>query len=55
MIKANKNHLNKGELNMGNVTIRCKCEKCGYEWQARTKTPKACPKCKRYDWNKEKK
>jgi predicted Zn-ribbon and HTH transcriptional regulator len=27
------------------------CKICGYEWKPRTKT-KACPRCKRYDWNK---
>ena len=32
-----------------------KCKKCGHEWGARTESPKACPACKRYDWNKEKK
>ena len=31
-----------------------KCGICGYEWEARNEEPKQCPKCKRYDWNKEK-
>jgi len=31
-----------------------KCDKCGYEWFLRTKKPKQCPKCKRYDWKEEK-
>jgi len=32
------------------------CENCGYEWFGRVKTPpKACPACKRYDWDREKK
>tara|TARA_Y100000310_G_C20467062_1_gene708165 strand:- start:347 stop:469 length:123 start_codon:yes stop_codon:yes gene_type:complete len=22
------------------------CKKCGYEWEVRVKTPKACPRCK---------
>ena len=30
-----------------------KCLKCGHEWVARTSKPKACPNCKRYDWNKK--
>jgi DNA-binding transcriptional regulator YiaG len=29
-----------------------KCQKCGHEWQARTKNPKACPACKSYGWDK---
>jgi len=31
-----------------------KCNKCDYEWKSRIENPKSCPKCKRYDWNKEK-
>ena len=30
-----------------------KCKKCGYEWITRVDNPKACPKCKSYDWDKE--
>jgi len=30
------------------------CKKCGHFWIARTEYPKQCPRCKRYDWNKEK-
>ena len=34
----------------------CKCKKCGYIWYSRFGfVPKTCPKCKRYDWNKNKK
>ncbi len=34
----------------------CKCNHCGYEWVARTEgRPKACPACKRYYWDREKK
>ena len=29
-----------------------KCLKCGYEWIGRTGHPRACPNCKRYDWDK---
>ncbi len=25
------------------------CKICGYEWEGIDK-PKACPRCKRYDW-----
>ena len=31
-----------------------KCNQCGFEWIARLKEPRACPNCKRYDWNKKK-
>jgi len=34
-------------------TMKCKCEKCGYVWQARTSEPKACPKCKQYTWREK--
>lgn len=26
------------------------CEQCGHQWESRKGKPKACPKCKRYDW-----
>ena len=32
-----------------------KCKLCGHKWKQRTdEKPKACPACKRYDWDKEK-
>ena len=31
-----------------------KCNKCGYEWVARTENPKECPECKSRDWDKNK-
>ncbi len=34
--------------------MRQKCKRCGYEWGSWLKLPKQCPKCKRYDWNKNK-
>ncbi len=34
---------------------KVKCLKCGFEWIPRVEDPLQCPKCKRYDWNKEKK
>lgn len=34
--------------------MKCKCEQCGHEWDPRTDKPKACPACKRYDWDKPK-
>lgn len=27
-----------------------KCNNCGHEWISRIEKPKACPKCKRYDY-----
>ena len=42
----------------GTVKIRMnfsnKCERCSYEWVGRKKEPKVCPRCKSYDWRKEK-
>lgn len=35
--------------------MECKCNQCGYKWETRVKEPKACPKCKRYDWKEGKK
>ncbi len=31
------------------------CNQCGHEWTPRKAHPKQCPRCKRYDWNEEKK
>lgn len=33
--------------------MKCKCKKCGHEWMSRTKSPKACPACKQYNWQKK--
>lgn len=30
----------------------CECVLCGHQWDSRVLEPKACPNCKRYDWNK---
>ena len=30
-----------------------KCQQCNYQWESRTKQPKQCPRCKRYDWDKK--
>ena len=29
------------------------CKQCGYTWVPRTDDPVACPRCKRYDWDKK--
>ena len=34
---------------------KVKCEKCGLEWTPKVKKPRACPKCKSYDWEIPKK
>lgn len=40
---------------------KLKCKKCGHEWYGRIVingvmvAPKQCPKCKRTDWEKERK
>lgn len=36
----------------------CHCNQCGYNWKPRPETngnPRACPSCKRYDWQEPKK
>ena len=31
------------------------CKRCGYSWSSRIDSkPKACPKCKNYCWDKDK-
>ena len=37
------------------VIVRCK--RCGHGWEPRVPDakPLACPRCKRYDWNEDKK
>lgn len=30
------------------------CSLCDHEWVSRVEKPKACPKCKRYNWQDEK-
>ena len=34
--------------------MKQKCKLCKYEWESKVEDPKQCPRCKRYDWNKEK-
>jgi len=29
------------------------CKVCKYRWESRVSNPKACPKCKRYDWKEK--
>jgi len=29
------------------------CKKCGHLWVPYRPNPKACPRCKRYDWREE--
>ena len=31
------------------------CRFCSHDWFSRKKKPKACPRCKRYDWDKKQK
>ena len=37
------------------MTKQLHCFKCNYDWTPRKKGefPKQCPRCKRYDYNKE--
>ena len=29
------------------------CKRCDYRWYSRVVNPQQCPKCKRYDFNKD--
>jgi predicted Zn-ribbon and HTH transcriptional regulator len=29
------------------------CKKCGFVWTPRVENPRACPRCKSYDFKKE--
>lgn len=31
------------------------CKQCGYVWLSKLDKPKQCPRCKRYDYDKEEK
>lgn len=31
------------------------CNQCGFDWSPRVSNPKACTRCKRYDWSEPKK
>ena len=33
----------------------CHCNQCGYDWRAKVENPRACTRCKRYDWDEPKK
>ena len=33
--------------------IKYECKLCGHKWESKLEKPVACPKCKRYDWNKD--
>jgi len=40
---------------MYNKMKKYKCKNCGHDWYSNIgRLPKACPNCKRYDWNKKK-
>ena len=30
-----------------------KCKICNYGWKSRVEKPAQCPRCKRYDWDKD--
>jgi len=40
---------------IGVAMLNKKCLKCSHKWIPRVAKPVECPKCKRRDWNKEKK
>jgi len=40
-------------ININNTMITNQCKLCGYEWESVLNKPKQCPRCKRYDWEKQ--
>ncbi len=34
--------------------MKFKCKLCAWEWEGKVEEPAQCPRCKRYDWNKDK-
>ncbi len=32
-----------------------KCKRCEHKWESKLELPKACPKCKSYYWDDERK
>ena len=35
--------------------MKCRCLKCGFEWESVVDAPRACPACKIYHWKKQRK
>jgi len=35
--------------------MKCKCLKCGFEWDSVVAQPRACPSCKSYRWKEARK
>lgn len=33
------------------TVLHCKCDQCGYEWDAVIEKPPRCPNCRRNQWN----
>lgn len=33
--------------------MKNKCKQCDYEWESRVEKSVQCPRCKRYDWDKD--
>ena len=31
------------------------CKQCEYKWESKKEHPVQCPRCKRYDWDKDEK
>jgi len=54
IIKGESMKQKKEEL-QENINIVCNCKHCGHSWIKRTlEKPKVCPKCKSYNYDKDK-
>lgn len=44
------NDLDPDQVEVEDVYIH-QCDLCKHTWLSKKELPKACPRCKRYDWN----
>ena len=47
--------MKKDKKEVDKIFIELNCNQCNYKWYSRTKIPKQCPRCKRYDYKEESK
>lgn len=36
------------------IIIIMNCKRCGHDWTPRSESPVSCPRCKSYEWDREK-
>ena len=35
--------------------MKCRCVRCGHEWESVVEKPRVCPRCKSYEFDKPRK